>query len=515
MVRSLHKQVKVPLPKISVIKTERHVSTSRLLAFIIIFGALGAYAIYRSLAATPLVASLEAEQMTLPAGASVYSDASASGGKAVQLTQDGSLVGTLNIPTGASASSVTVMAHADKCRGNFPRFSLTIDSSTALSTTVVPGGGWTAYTASTNLVSGSHSFRLIGSGVTNFANCSRKLDVDVIDLYGIAPVTAPVPTLAFSASPLSITAGTSAMLTWSTTNASSCTASGTWSGAEPISGSQSTGALNNTASYNLSCSGSGGTTNQSVTVTVNTSSGDNNVSSPLSTNLGLKTLAFDDEFNGAAGSGPDSTKWGAKTQLAGAPGSNAYFNGPNNVHMDGKGNLDIHAILQSSGVWDSAELESKFGASPPYLYEARAKVSGVYGMWNAPAWDWSYPYGKTCGYEIDNSEQLAKQPTTTNFTMHGCTSSLTNSVKTPYTLADDFHIYSTAVYADHADFYLDGVKYATISASQVPSWQGSSGEHSFLTDLDAGTCGSWADCPSPSGPTTADMLIDWYHVYTR
>lgn len=57
-------------------------------------------------------------------------------------------------------------------------------------------------------------------------------------------------------------------MTWSSSNATSCTASGGWSGSKATSGSQSTGALSADASYTLSCTGSGGTTSRSVSVSV-------------------------------------------------------------------------------------------------------------------------------------------------------------------------------------------------------------------------------------------------------
>ena len=62
-------------------------------------------------------------------------------------------------------------------------------------------------------------------------------------------------------------------MTWSSVDATSCEASGAWSGTKPTSGSASTGTLtapDNT--FNLACVGSGGSTTRSVVVTV--SSGD-------------------------------------------------------------------------------------------------------------------------------------------------------------------------------------------------------------------------------------------------
>lgn len=88
------------------------------------------------------------------------------------------------------------------------------------------------------------------------------------------PSPSPAPTLSLSASPSSVLSGGSTTLTWSSTNATSCTASGAWSGSEPTSGSQSV-VVNSSSTYTLSCSGSGGSVTQNayVTVTITTSGG--------------------------------------------------------------------------------------------------------------------------------------------------------------------------------------------------------------------------------------------------
>jgi hypothetical protein len=79
----------------------------------------------------------------------------------------------------------------------------------------------------------------------------------------------PLPTASISASQPIIRSGNESMLTWSSTNATSCSAFGGWSGALPSSGSQSTGAIAANASYSLTCSGAGGTSGvATTTVTV-------------------------------------------------------------------------------------------------------------------------------------------------------------------------------------------------------------------------------------------------------
>jgi hypothetical protein len=52
--------------------------------------------------------------------------------------------------------------------------------------------------------------------------------------------------------------GDSAQLTWSTTNADACEASGAWSGAKPVSGEQTDGPISASQTYTLTCTGAGG-----------------------------------------------------------------------------------------------------------------------------------------------------------------------------------------------------------------------------------------------------------------
>lgn len=86
----------------------------------------------------------------------------------------------------------------------------------------------------------------------------------------VVSVNAPAPTVTISVSPTTITLGANATLTWSSTNATSCTASGAWSGTEPTSGTatESPNAAG-TNTYTLTCMGAGGSANDSATLTVN------------------------------------------------------------------------------------------------------------------------------------------------------------------------------------------------------------------------------------------------------
>ncbi|TSC70041.1 MAG: cytochrome C family protein [Parcubacteria group bacterium Gr01-1014_46] len=97
------------------------------------------------------------------------------------------------------------------------------------------------------------------------------------DLYNVLQATSndvtvvPAPTLTFLANPASIASGGSSSLEWTVSDATSCTASGDWSGSKSATNgfhSQSTGALVSNKTYNLSCTGLGGTTSTSASVTV-------------------------------------------------------------------------------------------------------------------------------------------------------------------------------------------------------------------------------------------------------
>lgn len=88
----------------------------------------------------------------------------------------------------------------------------------------------------------------------------------------------PTPTITLSASPRSITSGQASVLTWTTTNATACTASGSWTGARGPNGSESSGPLTSNKTYTLDCQSSAGVSSRaSVTVSVSTTATPNPV----------------------------------------------------------------------------------------------------------------------------------------------------------------------------------------------------------------------------------------------
>ena len=87
-------------------------------------------------------------------------------------------------------------------------------------------------------------------------------------LYGIQIVDAP-PTVTLTASPTSVAVNGATTLSWTTTNATSCTASGgTFTGSEPTGSGSTSVAVSATTAYTLTCTGPGGSVSKSVTVSV-------------------------------------------------------------------------------------------------------------------------------------------------------------------------------------------------------------------------------------------------------
>jgi len=138
---------------------------------------------------------------------------------------------------------------------------LTWDSTAA--TDCMASGGWSGSRGSSGSettgalpASTSHTLTCTGPGGT----AARTVTVTVTG--------PPAPTVTLGATPTTINAGAASDLDWSATNAGTCTASGSWNGAQPLSGSRSTGALAGNASYTLTCIGPGGTGSQTAAVTV-------------------------------------------------------------------------------------------------------------------------------------------------------------------------------------------------------------------------------------------------------
>jgi hypothetical protein len=238
------------------VKPARFFSGLQLIIFVV------GFLIYRSFALPPLVATLQAEQMSLPTTASIISDKGVANGQAVKLSAYGRLTGNVNLATDASYFSL--IARPTKCAGSWPKVGLAVDNNQILYTTL-RGGGWKTVSAAKAAAKGPHSITI--SYVSASRQCAPTVYFDSVSIYGPTAVT-PSPSVSLIASPSSVLIGQSTTLTWTAANAMACIASGGWSNEKPTSGSLSTGALNQTMIYTLTCSGTGGAASSSVTIKV-------------------------------------------------------------------------------------------------------------------------------------------------------------------------------------------------------------------------------------------------------
>ena len=183
------------------------------------------------------------------------------GAKPVGLSDDATS-GSTNGPAGPSPT-VSIAANPTSVASGGAA-TLTWSSTAAASCSA--SGAWlgskaTSGSQSTGPLVASGNFSLTCTGAGGSASASATVSVS-----GTPPP--PSVTVSLAANPTSVASGGTSILTWSSTNAASCTASGGWSGAQATSGSTSTGALTSTGLFNLACTGTGGTATATASVLV-------------------------------------------------------------------------------------------------------------------------------------------------------------------------------------------------------------------------------------------------------
>jgi hypothetical protein len=183
---------------------------------------------------------------------------------------------------------------------------------------------------------------------------------------GATSPTPGAPVVTLSASPTSVATGGTTALTWSATDATSCTASGAWSGTRPTAGSESSAALsNNPSTFTLTCTGSGGQGNRTVNVTV--------TAAPPSS--GSYSSNFDLEENPLSESGAWRRAANNHTNVKSSGGVAHGTNGVTNTYDDSyallsgfAANQTIEAVVQRSAslntnITHEAELLLRFSDS--------------------------------------------------------------------------------------------------------------------------------------------------------
>lgn len=247
-------------------------------------------------------------------------------------------------------------------------------------------------------------------------------------------------------------------------------------------------------------------------------------------------FAFRDEFNKAANTPVDSSKWTAETGGGGWGNQELeyYTNSVENAYHDGQGSLVIKAVKLTApftlNCWygpcqyTSARLITKGNFDRKYgRFEARIKIARGQGMWSAfwmlgnniDSVGWAQ-----CG-EVDVMENIGREPSTVHGTIHGPGYSGANGIGAPFSLtnnqtfADDFHVYAAEWTENKIAFYVDGNLYKTITLQDLPAGKVWVYDHPFFMILNLAIGGSWGGAPDATTVFPQTMLIDYVRVYRR
>ena len=251
------------------------------------------------------------------------------------------------------------------------------------------------------------------------------------------------------------------------------------------------------------------------------------------------TLAWSDEFDGAAGSRVDPAKWGhdlgdgCGNGICGW-GNNEkeyYTDATENVSLDGQGHLQIVARQAPAGLtcyygacrYTSGKLTTrgKMNAAPGRV-EARLKLPAGQGLWPAfwmlgsgfPSVSWP-----ACG-ELDIMENKGSTPSATSSAIHGPG----YSGNTPFAhlnqlpggaLSSDFHTYAVEWDGESVRFSVDSAVHYSVARTDLLQYGSSVIGQPYFVILNLAVGGQFDGDPGSNAIFPATMLVDWVRVYSR
>lgn len=250
------------------------------------------------------------------------------------------------------------------------------------------------------------------------------------------------------------------------------------------------------------------------------------------------TQVWSDEFDGAAGTRVDGTRWshdladGCSSGICGW-GNNEkeyYTNATDNISLDGEGHLAIVARVASPGLtcyygacrYTSAKITTRGKlAAAPGKVEARIKLPAGQGLWPAfwmlgnsfPTVPWP-----ACG-ELDIMENRGSAPNVSSSAVHGPG----YSGNTPFahatslssgTFADAFHTFAVEWNANSVTFSVDGVSHYVVARAQMQEFGASILDQPYFLILNLAVGGNFDGDPRSDAIFPATMLVDYVRVST-
>jgi uncharacterized protein (TIGR03437 family) len=249
-------------------------------------------------------------------------------------------------------------------------------------------------------------------------------------------------------------------------------------------------------------------------------------------------LVWSDEFNGTAGTPPDPAKW--NYDLGGGGWGNneleTYTNSTQNAFQDGKGNLVIRAMRDSSGRYTSARLQTGSPTASTRTTDGNwqygkilARIKLPYG---AAVWPAFWMLGESIGTagwpacgEVDIMENFGALKNNAGLntgTAHGPGYSGGQGISKAYTLpygekvANDFHIYAIEWSQDSIQWSVDGTVFHKVTPASLPAGAKWVFNNPFFLLLNVAVGGNPVGTPDPNAPfQPQDMLIDYVRVYQQ
>ncbi len=238
-------------------------------------------------------------------------------------------------------------------------------------------------------------------------------------------------------------------------------------------------------------------------------------------------LVWSDEFNGAAGSAVDQSKW--RFDIGGSGWGNNeqqyYTNSTRNAAMDGAGNLVITARRENPSnfqchygtcQYTSARLLTAATFNRTYgRFEARMKIPRGQGIWPA-FWMLGNPVNWPTSGEIDIMENIGREPNTVHGTIHGPGYSGAEGIGAGYTIggafADAFHTFTVDWSPNLIVWYVDGNEYQRRTPADLGGdrWVF---DHNFFMIMNVAVGGYWPGYPDGSTTFPQSMTVDYVRAY--
>lgn len=238
-------------------------------------------------------------------------------------------------------------------------------------------------------------------------------------------------------------------------------------------------------------------------------------------------LVWEDNFDGPAGESPDPAKWTYDVGIG--PGNDGWGNNeleyytsrPQNISLDGAGNLAITARRESFGgrSFTSARINTKDIFEQAYgRFEARIKMPWGPGIWPA-FWmlganidEVAWPQ---CG-EIDIMEYRGQEPNLIHGSLHGPGYSGGAAVTKSFGFTNnrfdvDFHIFAVEWGDGYIDYYVDDTLYQRLRPEDVNGeWVY---DNPFFIILNVAVGGNYVGFPTTQTPFPQTMQVDYVKVY--